>query len=425
VKGKPRRRFFRPSRFVVALSLAARLYTHVRLISFRDYVIARGKALQLCEGDEGRRAFIDSQNQSFKDFLRQLLVARKITDPRLVQEGEALVADQSNSLFNYGQQLLKIAAAGRGRLAGGDVLQGATEAAGRMWELLWRPEAYAGAETWESRFPLSAQRGGIRGTVKAVANNLIGHFAQRLRKGRASVSTVQTSQVADPGHPFDAAGRASNEPGEWEEWRAAIIQELENDLRSEEEKNQGGKHGAARIRNLRWAIAIADRQMAIPYQWRSMPEVMAEIPELQGIGRGGLQQTLKNLIDDARNRVVAKMGGEKEQAVARRLQARGRRALGRTQAEEHVGPCAPFSFGQYVALREGLVLPDTPARARMTRINPFPATQRKLNRLFPVRPAPMNVGGPPAPLSPVSLRPTPKPIPSPLQAAWDGFAGFF
>jgi hypothetical protein len=61
----------------------------------------------------------------------------------------------------------------------------------------------------------------------------------------------------------------------------------------------------------------------------------------------------------------------------------------------------------------------------MTRINPFPATQRKLKRLFPVRPVPANSGSPVAPVSPTSPRPTPEPVPSPLQAAKDAFAGFF
>jgi hypothetical protein len=54
-----------------------------------------------------------------------------------------------------------------------------------------------------------------------------------------------------------------------------------------------------------------------------MPAAMDEIPELRGV-RGGLQQTLTNLIDAARNRVLAKMGTEREKAVARSLQ-RGRR----------------------------------------------------------------------------------------------------
>ena len=150
----------------------------------------------ITEGDEGLQAFIDSQNRSFKDFLRKLLEARKITDPRLVQEAKALIADQGNGLFNYGEALLQIASGGRGRLAGSDTLQAATEAAGRLWEKLWRPEAFAG--TWETRFPGSVYRGGIVGTVRAFANHLIGHFAQRLRKSRASVSTVQQSQIDTP-----------------------------------------------------------------------------------------------------------------------------------------------------------------------------------------------------------------------------------
>jgi len=72
-----------------------------------------------------------------------------------------------------------------------------------------------------------------------------------------------------------------------------------------------------------------------------MPEVMAEIPELRGIRRGGLQQTLKALIDDARNRVVDKMGSDREQAVAHSLQARRGRRLQRTQVE---GRLLPFSW---------------------------------------------------------------------------------
>jgi hypothetical protein len=101
-------------------------------------------------------------------------------------------------------------------------------------------------------------------------------------------------------------------------------------LRSEEEK-KGGKHRQSRVRNLRWAIAIADELMKIPYQRRSMPEVMEEIPELRGVARGGLQQTLKALIDDARWRVVKRLGTEKEQALAYSLQRRSQRSLGHTE----------------------------------------------------------------------------------------------
>jgi hypothetical protein len=297
------------------------------MLTFWQWLAAVSPHPPLHEGDEGLQAFIDSQNRSFKDFLRTLLAAKKITDPRLVQEAKALIADHLNRLFNYGQELLQIASGGRGRLAGGDTLQAATEAAGRMWEMLWHPGSYAGGQTWETSFPMSVQRGGIRGTVRAFANHLIGHFAQRLRKSRAGVSTVQQSQLATP---LDPKARAEMPEGDWDEWRTAILRELMRDLHSEEARNQGGKHAGARIRNLRWAIAIADRQMAFPYQWRSMPEVMGEIPELRGIARGGLQQTLKGLIDDARNRAVARMGTHKEQGVAHWLQTRGQRSLGPT-----------------------------------------------------------------------------------------------
>src|SRR5215468_9787216 len=131
---------------------------------------------QWMEGNEGRQAFIDSQNRSFQAFLRQLVAAKKITDPRLVQEAEALLADPS--LFDYGEELLKLAARGRGRLAGGETIPAATEVAGRLWETLWRPQAYPGTQTWETRFPRSVHRGGLRGTVRAYANYLLGHFAQ-------------------------------------------------------------------------------------------------------------------------------------------------------------------------------------------------------------------------------------------------------
>jgi hypothetical protein len=273
------------------------------------------------------QAFIDTQNWSFKGFLKALLLAQKITDPRLVAEAKALIADQDNHLFNYGEELLKIASSGRGRMTGGDIPQAATEAAGRLWERLWSLDSYPGGQTWESRFPQSAQRNGLRGTVKSVANYVIGHFGQRMRKSRSGVATVQRSQIEAP---MDPQARVTNPEGEWEEWKAAIIGELVKDLHDEMAR-EGGKHWQARIRNLRWAIAIAEKQMAIPYQFRSMAEVMEEIPELRGVARGGLQQTLKNLIDAARNRAVAKIGSAREQALAYSLQRRSQRSLRQTE----------------------------------------------------------------------------------------------
>src|SRR5215831_8572307 len=123
--------------------------------SFREWLRLPYPSMPIFEArsDVGRQAFIDSQNWSFKGFLKELLDARKITEPQLVQEAETLIADHSNSIFNYGTELLRMASAGRCRLAGGDALQAATEAAGRMWEKLWRPESYAGGEPGRAAFP--------------------------------------------------------------------------------------------------------------------------------------------------------------------------------------------------------------------------------------------------------------------------------
>src|SRR5262249_41759799 len=152
------------------------------------------------------------------------------------------------------------------------------------------------------------------------ANYLLGHYSQRLRKSRSRLPTLQWSQI--DAAPIDPVAPASDPAGEWDEWRAAILAELIHDLRRAEASNPGGKHWQARVRNLRWAVIIAEKLLAIPYQRRSMAEVLQEIPELRGIHRGGLQQTLKALIDDARMRVVAKIGTSKEQGVAQWLQSR-------------------------------------------------------------------------------------------------------
>jgi hypothetical protein len=212
-----------------------------------------------------------------------------------------------------------------------------------LWETLWRPQAYPGAQTWETRFPRSADRGGIRGTVRAYASHLLGHFAQRLRKSRSRFPTVQWSQIA----PIDPVAPAADPAGEWGEWRAAILAELIHDLRRAEASNPKGKHWQARIRNLRWAVIIAEKQLAIPYQRLSMAEALQEIPELRGIPRGGLQQTLQALIDDARMRVVARMGSAKEQGVAQWLHSR-RQARRRAQVEETFSPIAG-TFRQFLA----------------------------------------------------------------------------
>ncbi len=44
--------------------------------------------------------------------------------------------------------------------------------------------------------------------------------------------------------------------------------------------------------------------MAVPWTWRSLPEVAAEIPELRGRLRGGLADLVKRLIDQARRKAL-------------------------------------------------------------------------------------------------------------------------
>jgi hypothetical protein len=114
------------------------------------------------------------------------------------------------------------------------------------------------------------------------------------------------------------------------------------------------------------------------------------------------------------------------------------RAGGLTRAEGAVLPAKPqracagelpaapghIRFREYVAACEGLLLPDKPAKPGMPRINPFPATQKKLQRVLARRPAPASAAGFVAQTL-AAAPPTPKPVPSPLQAARDAFAGYF
>ena len=84
--------------------------------------------------------------------------------------------------------------------------------------------------------------------------------------------------------------------------RQAIINDLETQLQKEIEGQ--GPHWKARARNLRWAVEIVKQQMAIPWQWRSMPEIAAEIPGLQAGLRGGFADQLKRRIDQARRKAL-------------------------------------------------------------------------------------------------------------------------
>jgi hypothetical protein len=156
--------------------------------------------------------------------------------------------------------------------------------------------------TWETRNRFSAERNGIRGTIRSWARNKAGHFAARINKLRAGVTTRQISQVHDPDNPFDPPARPQMSDLEWDDLKRAIISDLETQLRKEFEAQ--GPHWRSRVRNLRLAVEIVTRQMAIPWEWRSMPEIADEIPGLEAGLRGGLADQLKRRIDQARRKAL-------------------------------------------------------------------------------------------------------------------------
>jgi hypothetical protein len=262
------------------------------------------------EGDEGYQAFIDQTNREFRKMIGTILQMGKFTDPRNEAEAKALVADPH--YFNYAGELLAAAGGGRARLRGQDVLDGAQDANVQLWLALLNPRLYEPeGVTWESRNPYSAERGGIRGTIRSWARNKAGHFAARLTKRRAGVATRQISQTHDP---FDPPARPSMSDLEWHDLRRAVINDLEEQLRKEIEGK--GPHWRSRARNLRWAVEVVQRQMAIPWEWRTMPEVAAEIPGLEAGLRGGLADLLKRRIDQARRRALGETTDNKTDKVA-------------------------------------------------------------------------------------------------------------
>jgi hypothetical protein len=163
---------------------------------------------------------------------------------------------------------------------------------------LYEPEGYA----WESRNPFSAERGGLRGTIRSWARNKAGHFAARLHKRRTGVATYQASQIQEPDQPFEPLARPQMSNLEWLDLQRAIINDLETQLRKEIEEQ--GPHWQSRVRNLRLAVEIVKRQMAIPWEWRSMPEIAREVPGLEAGLRGGLADQLKRRIDQARRKAL-------------------------------------------------------------------------------------------------------------------------
>jgi hypothetical protein len=259
------------------------------------------RLLREMRGDEGFQAFIDQTNREFRTWIRTLLQMSKFTDPRNEAEARAIVADPN--YFDYAQELVNAARGGRARLRGQDIVAGALEANFKLWMNLLNPQLYQPEDvTWESRNPFSAVRGGIRGTIRSWARNAAGHFAARIHKRRTGVATYQASQIQEPDNPFDPPDRPQESELEWEDLKQAIINNLE--AQAEREVEAQGPHWKSRVRNLRWAVEIVTRQMAIPWTWRSMPEIAAEIPELQAGLRGGLADQLKRRIDQARRKVL-------------------------------------------------------------------------------------------------------------------------
>jgi hypothetical protein len=259
------------------------------------------RLLREMRGDEGYLAFIDQTNREFRAWIGTILRMGKFTDPRNEAEARTIVED--SAYFNYAQELVAAASGGRARLRGQDVLDGAQEANVELWRKLLDPSLYqAAGVTWETRNPFSAERGGIRGTIRSWARNKAGHFAARLNKLRTGVATRQISQVHDPDRPFDPPARSQESDLEWDDLKRAIINDLETQLRKEIEAQ--GPHWESRARNLHLAVEIVKRQMAIPWEWRSMPEIADEIPGLEAGLRGGLADSLKRRIDQAKRKAL-------------------------------------------------------------------------------------------------------------------------
>jgi hypothetical protein len=249
---------------------------------------------------EGDEVYQEETNREFRAWIGTILRMGKFTDPRNEAEARAIVADH---YFNYAEELVAAASGGRARLRGQDILDGAQEANFQLWTKLLNPKLYEPeGVTWESRNPFSAERGGLRGTIRSWARHVVGHFAARIHKRRAGVATHQVSQIHDPDNPFEPPARPEMSDLEWEDLRQAIINDLETQLQKEIESQ--GPHWRSRVRNLRWAVEIVKQQMAIPWEWRSMPEVAADVPGLQAGLRGGLADQLKRRIDQARRKAL-------------------------------------------------------------------------------------------------------------------------
>ena len=260
-------------------------------------------------GDDGYQTFLDQTNAEFRRMIGSILQMGKFTDPRNAAEARAIVADPT--YFDYAQELVGAAAGGRARLRGHDILDGAQEAGTQLWMTLLDPKLYQPAGvTWETRNPFSSSRNGVRGTIRSWARHKAGHFAARITKRRTGVVTRQFSQLQHPENPFDSPGRPERSEWEWDDLKRAIINDLEAQVQKEIASQ--GAHWQSRVRNLLWAVEIVKRQMALPWEWRSTPDVIDEIPGLKAkltnaqgvVQRGGLVNQLKVIIDKARNKAL-------------------------------------------------------------------------------------------------------------------------
>jgi hypothetical protein len=253
------------------------------------------------EGDEGYQAFLDQTNREFRKWIATILRMGRFTDRRNEAEAQAIVTNPNH--FNYAQELLTAASTGRARLKGQDVLDAAQEASVQLWAKLLNPQLYAPENvTWESKNPSSAERNGIRGTIRAWARNVAGHFAARINKRRPGIATFQASQIQNPDNPFEIPARPVMSNLEWDDLKQAIIDDLESQLRKVIEGK--GPHWRSRADALRWSLEVVKRQMSNPWEWKSMPEVAADIPGLQAGLRGGLADQLKRRIDQARRKAL-------------------------------------------------------------------------------------------------------------------------
>jgi hypothetical protein len=253
------------------------------------------------EGDEGYKAFIDQTNREFRRWIDTILRMNKFTDARNAAEARAIVADPT--FFNYAQELVTAAGGGRARLRGQDILDGAQDVNAQLWLALLNPKLYElEGTTWESRNPFSAQRQGIRGTIRGWARNKAAHFAARLTKRRAGVTTRQISQIQDSDNPFDPPARPTMSDLEWHDLKLAVLNDLEAQLRREIQAR--GPHWKTRARNLPWAVEVVKGQMAVLWEWQSMPVAAADVPGLEAGLRGGLADQLKRKIDQARRKAL-------------------------------------------------------------------------------------------------------------------------